>query len=55
VADVAERLNVNHDTVRRLFLHESGVIVICCPRKGTRVYRTLRIPEHVYQRVVIVA
>ena len=38
VADVAERLNVNHDTVRPLFLHESGVIAIYCPRKKTRVY-----------------
>jgi hypothetical protein len=52
VADVAERLNVNAETVRRLFLNEPGVIVICCPRKGRRVYRTLRIPESVYVRVV---
>jgi hypothetical protein len=52
VADVAERLNVNAETVRRLFLNQPGVIVICCPRKGRRVYRTLRIPESVYARVV---
>lgn len=52
VAEVAERLKVNEETVRRLFLCEPGVIVICCPRKGTRVYRTLRIPESVYRRVV---
>ena len=52
VAEVAERLKVNEETVRRLFLNEPGVIVICCPRKGTRVYRTLRIPESVYLRVV---
>ena len=37
---------------RRIFLNEPGVIVICCPRKGRRVYRTLRIPEHVFQRVL---
>ncbi len=52
VAEVAERLKVNEDTVRRLFLHEPGVIVICFPRKGRRVYRTVRIPETVLQRVI---
>jgi hypothetical protein len=52
VAEVAERLKVNAETVRRLFLNEPGVIVICCPKKGRRLYRTLRIPESVYARVV---
>lgn len=49
VADVAERLKVNEETARRLFLNEPGVMVICYPRKGVRVYRTLRIPESVYR------
>ena len=44
VAEVADRLSINTDTVRRLFLNEPGVIV--------RQYRTLRIPEHVFQRVL---
>ena len=52
VAEVAERLKLNEETARRLFLNEPGVIVICYPRKGVRVYRTLRIPESVYTRVV---
>ena len=52
VAEVAARLKVNEETVRRLFLNEPGVIVICSPRKGIRVYRTVRIPESVYARVV---
>ena len=52
IVEVAERLKVNEDTVRRLFLNEPGVIVICFPRKGKRVYRTLRIPEDVFQRVL---
>ncbi|MGB7217313.1 MAG: hypothetical protein WBD07_00770 [Vicinamibacterales bacterium] len=52
IVDVAERLKVNDDTVRRLFLNEPGVVVICFPRKGKRVYRTLRIPESVLRRVV---
>ncbi len=52
VRDVAERLKVNEETVRRLFANEPGVIVICFPRRGRRVYRTLRIPEAVFRRVV---
>ena len=50
--EVAERLKVNEETVRRLFLNELGVIVIRFPRKGKRVDRTLRIPEDVFQRVL---
>jgi hypothetical protein len=52
VAEVAERLQVKVDTVRRMFLHEPGVIVICFPRRGRRVYRTVRIPESVIRRVL---
>jgi hypothetical protein len=52
VAEVAERLKVNDETVRRLFLNEPGVVVICFPRRGRRVYRTLRIPERVFVRVL---
>ncbi len=52
VAEVAERLKVNDDTVRRMFLDEPGVIVLYRPRRGRRVYRTLRIPERVYARVL---
>jgi hypothetical protein len=52
VAEVAERLKVDQDTVRRMFIHEPGVIVICFPRKGRRTYRTVRIPEAVLHRVV---
>ena len=39
LAEVAERLKINEDTVRRLSLNEPGVVVICFPRKGKRVYR----------------
>jgi hypothetical protein len=52
LSDVATRLKVNEDTVRRLFINEPGVVIICFPRKGKRVYRTLRIPEHVFHRVL---
>jgi hypothetical protein len=52
VAEVAERLKVNEETVRRLFVDEPGVIVISFPRKGKRLYRTVRIPEDVLRRVL---
>jgi hypothetical protein len=52
VSEVAECLKVNEETVRRLFANEPGVVVICFPRKGKRVYRTLRIPESVLKRVL---
>lgn len=52
VTEVAERLKINEDTVRRLFLNEPGVLVICFPRRGRRVYRTLRIPQAVFHRVL---
>jgi hypothetical protein len=47
-----ENASKKPDTIRRLFLTEPGVIVISAPRKGRRVYRTLRIPISVYQRVL---
>lgn len=52
VTEVAERLKVNEETVRRLFFSEPGVLIICFPRKGRRIYRTLRIPESVFRRVL---
>ena len=52
VAEVGDRLRIKADTVRRLFINEPGVIVICFPLKGKRLYRTLRIPVSVYERVV---
>jgi hypothetical protein len=52
VAEVAELLKVNTETIRRLFLNEPGVILISFPRKGKRVYRTVRIPEDVLRRVI---
>ncbi len=48
---MAERLKVNEETVRRLFVNEPGVVVICFPKRGRRVYRTLRIPEAVLKKV----
>jgi hypothetical protein len=52
VAEIGERLKLKPDTIRRLFSLEPGVIIISAPKKGRRVYRTLRIPVSVYERVL---
>lgn len=52
IDEIANRLKVNEATVRRLFLNEPGVLVICFPKRGKRVYRTLRVPESVFRRVL---
>ena len=51
VAELAELWQLSPDTVRRLFVGESGVIVIHNPRRRTRTYKTIRIPESVAQQV----
>jgi hypothetical protein len=51
VDELAELWGMSDDFVRRLFLHEPGVVIFRHPRPGRRVYRTLRIPESVAQRV----
>ena len=43
--------NLSADSVRRLFEHEPGVLVIARKRGTRRRYRTLRIPESVADRV----
>jgi hypothetical protein len=52
VAEIAEKLKLDTDTVRRLFNREPGVLVICFPTAGKRTYRTLRIPASVFTRVL---
>ena len=51
VEELAKKWNMSVDFLRRLFLHKPGVVIFCNPRKGMRVYRTLRIPESVAVRV----
>jgi hypothetical protein len=46
-----ELWGMSEDFIRRLFQRETGVVVFCNPQKGKRVYRTLRIPESVAERV----
>jgi hypothetical protein len=52
VSEVAALWNLSQDTVRRLFQNEPGVLVVGDenPHRGRR-YLTLRIPEHVLDRV----
>lgn len=51
VEELTELWGMSDDFVRRLFLDEPGVVVFFKPRSGRRVYRILRIPESVVQRV----
>jgi hypothetical protein len=52
--EIAELWGLSVDTVRRLFEHESGVIVIEPAPRGRfsrRRYRTIRMPSAVVERV----
>ena len=53
VKDVADQWNLSEVAIRRLFLNEPGVLVIGRREESRRkrVYRTLRIPENVVERV----
>jgi len=51
VAELAAAWKLSDDAIRRLFLDEPGVINLGKPSRRKRIYRPLRIPEHVAQRV----
>ena len=53
VTELAVLWGLSEDTIRRLFRHEPGVLVIENPdrRYGRRRYASLRIPESVARRV----
>jgi hypothetical protein len=51
VKQLAELWNLSPDSVRRLLLHEPGVVVLQKIRAHRRTYKTLRIPESVATRV----
>ncbi len=51
VDELAAIWGMSDDFVRRLFMHEPDVVIFHRHRPGRRVYRTLRIPESVAQRV----
>ena len=50
--EVAELWQFDVETIRRLFQHEPGVVVLQSPvKKGRRPYKTIRIPQSVLERV----
>lgn len=51
VEEICELWQMSDDWVRRTFLREPGVVVFYHQRPGRRVYRTLRIPQSVAERV----
>ena len=52
VAEVAEMWNLSPDSVRKLFEHEPGVLVLGNHgSRSKRRYTTLRIPQSVVERV----
>lgn len=51
VDELASIWAMSNDFVRRLFLHEPGVVVFCKQQPGKRVYRVIRVPESVAKRV----
>lgn len=53
VAEVARMTRLSERTITRMFEREPGVLVYEVPRKRKRAsYRTIRIPRHVYERVL---
>ncbi len=54
VKDIADIWKLSPAAVRRLFLHEPGVLVIGRreANRRKRIYRTLRVPESVVARVM---
>jgi hypothetical protein len=51
-SEVATLWKLDVETIRRLFEDEPGVLVLQSPKKrGTRSYRTIRIPESILVRV----
>jgi predicted transcriptional regulator len=54
VAEVASLLQLSRDFVRRTFENEPGVLVFGADKSNRhkRRYRTLRIPQHVLERVL---
>ncbi|MGA9495498.1 MAG: hypothetical protein WBV41_06565, partial [Terriglobales bacterium] len=53
VSEIATLTSLSRTTITRLFEGELGVIVLDRPEElNKRRYRSLRIPSHVYERVL---
>ena len=55
VEELAKAWNLSDDFVRKVFLHEPGVVVFWRQKPGRRVYRTLRIPASVAELEEVIA
>jgi hypothetical protein len=51
VKELAIEWGLSPDVIRRRCANEPGVIVISNPKAGKRLYRTLRIPQSVVDRL----
>jgi len=51
VAELAQCWHLSPLAIRHLFENEPGVVVFSKPKRNKRIYRTLRIPEHVAKKV----
>jgi AraC-like DNA-binding protein len=53
VSEVAALTHLSERTVTKMFENEKGVLIYEVPRLRKRAsYRTIRIPRHVYERVL---
>jgi predicted transcriptional regulator len=53
VGDIAAMTGLSRQTITRVFEGEPGVIIIeRCEQVHRRGYRSIRIPNYVYQRVI---
>ncbi len=53
VAEVAALTHLSERTVTKIFENERGVLIYEVPRlRKRKSYRTIRIPRHVYERVI---
>lgn len=53
VNEAAALSGFSRNTIIRMFSNERGVLILARPEKmHKRKYRTMRIPRHVYERVI---
>ena len=53
VAEVSKMLQLSERTIVKIFENEKGVLIYEVPRlRKRKSYRTIRIPRHVYERVI---
>jgi hypothetical protein len=51
ISEIAASLQFSKEKTRQIFENEAGVVRVGSPRKGTRRYYSLRVPQSVLDRV----